>query len=153
MAGRLYVARTLLPYTVHVTGKPTILFLSQNLIKRARRFKNPVSSPHYHVNQSNIMAVNAKHLATFILGAVAGVALTKYVHTEEGEKMMNDLKEKGNQFKSEAEAALDNAPEYFDNLKTQLADLLRNNFPDAEQAINDVLGKKPELPASETPEQ
>lgn len=65
--------------------------------------------------------------------------------------MMDDLKEKGNQFKSEAEAALDNAPEYFDSLKTQLADLLRNNFPDAEKAINDVLGKKPELPASETP--
>ncbi len=97
------------------------------------------------------MAVNAKHLATFILGAAAGAALTKYIHTEEGEKMMDDLKEKGNQFKSEAEAALDNAPEYFDSLKTQLADLLRNNFPDAEKAINDVLGKKPELPASETP--
>ena len=98
------------------------------------------------------MAVNAKHLATFILGAAAGVALTKYVHTEEGEKMIDDLKEKGNQFKSEAEAAVENAPEYFESLKTQLADLLRTNFPNAEQAINDVLGKKPELPAAETPE-
>ena len=98
------------------------------------------------------MAVNAKHLATFILGAAAGVALTKYVHTEEGEKMIDDLKEKGNQFKSEAEAAVENAPEYFESLKTQLADLLRTNFPNAEQAINDVLGKKPALPAAEPPE-
>jgi len=98
------------------------------------------------------MAVNAKHLATFILGAAAGVALTKYIKTEDGEKMVENLKAQGNQFKSEAESALDNAPEYFDNLKTQLADLLRNNFPNAEQDINDVLGKKPELPASGTPE-
>jgi gas vesicle protein len=98
------------------------------------------------------MAVNAKHLATFILGAAAGAALTKYIHTEEGEKMVEDLKEKGNQFKSEAEAAVENAPEYFDNLKSQLAELLKTNFPNAEQAINDVLGKKPELPATETPE-
>lgn len=98
------------------------------------------------------MAVNAKHLATFILGAAAGAALTKYIQTEEGEKMMENLKAQGNQFKSEAEAAVENAPEYFENLKTQLADLLRNNFPNAEQTINDVLGKKPELPAAETPE-
>ncbi|TAE37203.1 MAG: YtxH domain-containing protein, partial [Runella slithyformis] len=33
------------------------------------------------------MMVNAKHLATFVLGAAAGVALHKYLQTEEGEKM------------------------------------------------------------------
>ena len=90
------------------------------------------------------MAVNAKHLATFILGAAAGVALNKYMQTEEGEKLMADLKEKGNQFKSEAEGAMDNAPDYFEKLKTQLAELLKTNFPNAEQAIDDVLGKKPD---------
>ena len=95
------------------------------------------------------MAVNAKHLATFILGAAAGVALNKYMQTEEGEKMMADLKEKGTQLKAEAEGAVDHAPEYFDKLKTQLAEILKTNFPNAEQAINDVLGKKPDtdLPA------
>ena len=95
------------------------------------------------------MAVNAKHLATFILGAAAGVALNKYMQTEEGEKLMADLKEKGNQFKTEAEEAMDNAPDYFEKLKTQLAELLKTNFPNAEQAIDDVLGKKtgPDLPA------
>ena len=95
------------------------------------------------------MAVNAKHLATFILGAAAGVALNKYMQTEEGEKLLTDLKEKGNQFKTEAESAMDNAPDYFEKLKTQLAELLKTNFPNAEQAIDDVLGKKPgtDLPA------
>ncbi|GAB3995987.1 hypothetical protein GCM10028807_37600 [Spirosoma daeguense] len=89
------------------------------------------------------MAVNAKHLATFILGAAAGVALNKYAQTEEGQKMMDDLKEKGMQLKSEAEGAIDNAPEYFEKLKSQLAELLKTNFPDAEATINDVLGQKP----------
>ena len=36
--------------------------------------------------------VNAKHLATFVLGAAAGVALHKYLQTEEGEKMLEDLR-------------------------------------------------------------
>ena len=38
--------------------------------------------------------VNAKHLATFVLGAAAGVALHKYFQTEEGEKMLGQGKEK-----------------------------------------------------------
>lgn len=88
------------------------------------------------------MAVNAKHLATFILGAAAGVALNKYMQTEDGEKMMADLKEKGTQLKAEAEGAIDHAPDYFEKLKTQLAELLNTNFPNAQQAIDDVLGKK-----------
>lgn len=92
------------------------------------------------------MPVNAKHLATFILGAAAGVALNKYAQTEDGQKLMADLKEKGLQLKSEAEGAVENAPEYFDKLKTQLAEMLKTNFPDAEATINDVLGNKPKPP-------
>jgi hypothetical protein len=97
------------------------------------------------------MPVNAKHLATFILGAAAGVALNKYAQTEDGQKLMSDLKEKGMQLKSEAEGAIDNAPEYFEKLKTQLADMLKTNFPDAEATIHEVLGKKPD--ATEPPSQ
>lgn len=89
------------------------------------------------------MSVNAKHLATFILGAAAGIALNKYAQTEEGQKIVADLKEKGLQLKSEAEEAVDNAPEYFEKLKNQLAEMLKTNFPDAEATINDVLGRKP----------
>lgn len=97
------------------------------------------------------MPVNAKHLATFILGAAAGVALNKYSQTEDGQKLMTDLKEKGMQLKTEAEGAIENAPDYFEKLKTQLAELLKTNFPDAEATINDVLGKTPDAPAP-TPE-
>lgn len=90
----------------------------------------------------DFMAVNAKHLATFILGAAAGVALNKYAQSEDGQKLMTDLKEKGMQLKTEAEGAVDHAPDYFDNLKAQLADMLKANFPDAEASIDQVLGKK-----------
>ena len=75
------------------------------------------------------MAVNAKHLATFILGAAAGIALNKYSKSEDGQKLMNDLKEKGMQLKTEAEGAVDHAPDYFDKLKAQLSDMLKANFP------------------------
>ena len=61
--------------------------------------------------------------------------------------MMADLKEKGTQLKAEAESAVDNAPDYFDKLRAQLAELFKTSFPNAEQAIDDVLGKKPDLPA------
>ena len=88
------------------------------------------------------MAVNAKHLATFILGAAAGVALNKYAQSEDGQKLMTDLKEKGMQLKTEAEGAVDHAPDYFDKLKAQLSEMLKANFPDAEATIDDVLGKK-----------
>ena len=88
------------------------------------------------------MPVNAKHLATFILGAAAGVALNKYAQSEDGQKLMTDLKEKGMQLKTEAEGAVDHAPDYFDKLKEQLSAMLKANFPDAEATIDDVLGKK-----------
>ncbi len=42
--------------------------------------------------------VNNKHIATFIMGALAGLAAGKYASMtpEEREKMMNNLKEKAN---------------------------------------------------------
>ena len=46
--------------------------------------------------------VNAKHLATFVLGAAAGVALHKYFQTEEGEKMLEDLKTQASDLKNQA---------------------------------------------------
>lgn len=88
------------------------------------------------------MPVNAKHLATFILGAAAGVALNKYAQSEDGQKLMTDLKEKGMQLKTEAEGSIDHAPDYFDKLRAQLSDMLKTNFPDAEATIDDVLGKR-----------
>lgn len=97
------------------------------------------------------MAVTSKHLATFILGAAAGVAMHKYLQTEEGEKLMEDLKVKGNQLKDEAEEAIEKAPEYFEELKgeasNKLADtlaMLKEKFPEAEEMLKEIIGgKKP----------
>jgi tryptophanyl-tRNA synthetase len=91
------------------------------------------------------MSVTSKHLATFILGAAAGVALNKYLQTEEGEKLFQDLKTKGGELKAEAEEAIEKAPAYFEELKTsangKMAEVIENlkeRFPEAEKMINDL---------------
>lgn len=87
------------------------------------------------------MSINAKHLATFILGAAAGVAAHKYLQTEEGEKLLEDLKTKASDLKAEAEGAVDKAPEYFQELKTKGSEALKSNFPDAEKFLKDLIDK------------
>ncbi|NBA85009.1 YtxH domain-containing protein [Emticicia sp. CRIBPO] len=93
------------------------------------------------------MGVTSKHLATFILGAAAGVALHKYMKTEEGEQLMEDLKAKGNELKSEAESAMEKAPEYFEDLKNgasvkinEAIASLKERFPDAEKMLQELFG-------------
>jgi hypothetical protein len=83
--------------------------------------------------------VNSKHLATFILGAAAGVALHKYFQTEEGEKVLEELKAKAGEFKAEAETAMDKAPEYFEQLKDKGTAALKERFPEAEQMLQDLI--------------
>ncbi len=85
--------------------------------------------------------VNAKHLATFVLGAAAGVALNKYLQTEEGEKALEDLKAKATQLKDDAELAIDKAPEYFEKLKTEGAAALKDSFPGAEAFLQELFAK------------
>ena len=87
------------------------------------------------------MSINAKHLATFILGAAAGVAAHKYLQSEEGEKLLEDLKTKANNLKAEAEGAIDKAPEYFEELKAKGADSLKSSFPDAEGFFKELYEK------------
>lgn len=100
------------------------------------------------------MSSNAKHLATFILGAAAGVAAHKYLQSEEGEKLLEDLKNKANNLKADAEGAIDKAPEYFDELKAKGTEKLKNNFPDAESFFKDLYAKFVGTtgPATDTPE-
>ena len=95
------------------------------------------------------MSVNAKHLATFILGAAAGVALNKYLQTEEGEKTLNDLKEKASNLRTEAEGAIDKAPEYFDKLKIEGAAILKEQFPGIEKFLADFMGATPPVTGAE----
>ena len=90
------------------------------------------------------MGVNSKHIATFLLGAAAGLAAYKYANMteEEKEKMMADLKDKANSFKSEAEGMADKAKDYFEELRTKGSSALKDNLGDAEAMINDLFGKK-----------
>lgn len=87
------------------------------------------------------MSINSKHLATFILGAAAGVAAHKYLQTEDGEKLLEDLKTKANSLKADAEGAFDKAPEYFEELKTKGSETLKGNFPDVETFLKDLYEK------------
>ena len=89
------------------------------------------------------MSVNAKHIATFLLGAAAGFALCKYMNMsdEEKEQFMNNLKNKANNVKDEAEGAVHKAKEYFEELKDKGADALKEHLSDAEKMIEDLFGK------------
>lgn len=88
--------------------------------------------------------VNNKHIATFILGALAGLAAGKYasMSDEEKEKMMANLKEKANNLKDDAVKAADNAKDYFSELKTKGVDAIKEHFPGAEKWMNDLFGSK-----------
>ncbi len=88
--------------------------------------------------------VNNKHIATFILGALAGLAAGKYasMSPEEKEKMMNNLKEKAGNLKDEAVKATDQAKDYFSELKTKGSEALKEHFPGAEKWIHEVFGGK-----------
>lgn len=95
------------------------------------------------------MSVTNKHLATFILGAAAGVALQKYAQTDEGKELVDKLKTKGDELRNDAEATISKAPEYFDNLKTEasgsMSELLakvKERFPEVENLISDLFTKK-----------
>jgi hypothetical protein len=88
--------------------------------------------------------ISSKHLATFILGAAAGVGLTKYLNMtdEEKEKMMSSLKDKANNFRDEAEGAFDKAKDYFEELRQKGSDALKEHSSDIEKTMGDLFGKK-----------
>jgi hypothetical protein len=90
------------------------------------------------------MSVNAKHIATFMLGAAVGLALAKYMNMtdEEKDKMMNDIKDKANGFREEAETAVGKAKDYFEELKTKGAGAMKEHLAEAENMVNDLFGKK-----------
>ena len=88
--------------------------------------------------------VNNKHIATFILGALAGLAAGKYssMSDEEKEKMMQSLKDKANGLKDDAVKAADNAKDYFSELTTKGTDAIKEHFPGAEKWMQDLFGNK-----------
>jgi hypothetical protein len=90
------------------------------------------------------MSVNSKHIATFLLGAAAALAASKYMSMtpEEKEKLAGDIKDKANKVKSEAEEMMEKASNYFEELKTKGGDALKEHMADAEKMMNDLFGKK-----------
>lgn len=90
------------------------------------------------------MSVNSKHIATFLLGAAAGLAAAKYMSMtpEEKEKLANNVKDKANKLKTEAEEFAEKAKDYFAELKTKGAEAFKEHFDDAEKMMSDLFGKK-----------
>jgi len=96
------------------------------------------------------MSVNSKHIATFLLGAAAALAASKYMSMtpEEKEKLAGDIKDKANKLKSEAEGVAEKAKEYFEELKTKGTAALKDHIGDAEKMMNDLFGKKGSAPSN-----
>ena len=100
------------------------------------------------------MGVNAKHIATFLMGAAAGYAAYKYANMseEEKEKMMADLKAKAEDLRQQAEGAADKASEYFEELRTKGSSALKEQFGDLEQVMDELFGRKDEKPGTKASE-
>ena len=91
-----------------------------------------------------VFNVDLKHIATFLLGAAAALAATKYMSMtpEEKEKLAGDIKDKANKLKTEAENAAGKAKDYFEELKTKGGEALKENIGDAEKMMSELFGKK-----------
>lgn len=90
------------------------------------------------------MSVNSKHIATFLLGAAAALAASKYMNMtpEEKEKLAGDIKDKANKLKTEAEGLAGKAKDYFEELKTKGTEALKEHLGNAEKVMGDLFGKK-----------
>ena len=90
------------------------------------------------------MSVNSKHMATFLLGAAAALAASKYMTMtpEEKEKLAGDIKDKANKLKTEAEDVAAKAKDYFEELKVKGAEALKEHLSGAEKLMSDLFGKK-----------
>lgn len=86
--------------------------------------------------------MSSKYLATFLLGAAAGLAATKYMSMtpEEREKMIANLKEKANKLKGEAESGFEKAKEYFEEIKAKGGDSLKEHFGDVSNMVHNLFG-------------
>jgi uncharacterized protein YukE len=98
------------------------------------------------------MSVNSKHIATFLLGAAAALAASKYMSMspEEKEKLAGDLKNKAHKLKTEAEDFAEKAKDYFEELKTKGAAAFKEHFAEAEKTMSDLFSKKDEATASKS---
>lgn len=88
------------------------------------------------------MGVDAKHIATFLLGAAAGAAALKYasMSDEEKEKLTQSLKDKASKVKDEASATFDKAHDYFSELTSKGGESLKEHWNDASEYLKNMFG-------------
>ncbi|ANI87984.1 hypothetical protein A9P82_00810 [Arachidicoccus ginsenosidimutans] len=99
------------------------------------------------------MGVDAKHIATFLLGAAAGAAALKYssMTDEDKEKLAQNLKDKASKLKDEASTTFDKAHDYFSELSSKGSESLKEHWADAENYLKNLFGKKDDAPEPEDP--
>ncbi len=91
------------------------------------------------------MAVNSKHVATFLLGLAAGVAANKYMNMsdEEKAKMADNIKSRANDFRNEAEKLMEQGKEYFDELREKGTSIAQKEMGNnIEEILESLFGKK-----------
>ncbi len=88
--------------------------------------------------------VNAKHMATFLLGAAAGAAFLKYktMTDEEKEEMMEKFKAKAEEFKTQATETADKAEGYFEELMDKSGEAMKEMMENTENFIDDLFSPK-----------
>jgi hypothetical protein len=88
--------------------------------------------------------VNAKHMATFLLGAAAGAAFLKYktMSEEEKEEMMEKFKAKAEEFKSQATDTAEKAEGYFEELMSKSGDAMKDMMDSSESFFDDLFKPK-----------
>lgn len=96
--------------------------------------------------------MSSKHLATFLLGAAAGIGALKYkeMSPEEREKLIADLKEKAKIFKGEAEDGFEKAKEYYEEIRSKGGDALKEHFGDMGHYLQSLFGGGKETAGAET---
>ncbi|MFM2385771.1 MAG: hypothetical protein RL660_528 [Bacteroidota bacterium] len=87
--------------------------------------------------------VTSKHMATFLLGVAAGAAIVKYksMSEEEKEELMNNLKSKAEEVKTEAEATVSTLQTYFEDLREKGLDALKQYSGEAEKMVQDFMNQ------------
>jgi len=92
---------------------------------------------NFNFKKLKAMSVNAKHIATFLLGAAAGAALMKYnsMTPEEQEKLMQKLKDQANDMTELQEKGMDSLKDYMGQAEKTFNDLFNPKNPDEPKAV------------------
>ncbi len=90
------------------------------------------------------MAVNSKHVATFLLGLAAGVAANKYMNMSDKEKakMADNIKAKADGFRAEAEGLMEKGKEYFEELREKGTSIAQEEMgKNIDEILSTLFGK------------